>query len=464
MDRTKDARRRLIGLAVAGLLASTSACQTLTSPNENFGDLDDLVNNPTPGSVNSAIQGLMVGYRVYIAQSANDLVGQLGLLGRESYTLDINDPRFESEMLGGDLNAASAAFGGNHWSEPYANIKLGQLALDALEALDPQVYSDGEKEWARGFIKTMNALDFLTVVLTRDDNCGCPIEVPENADNPAPAVGKAQVYAHIVQLLEEGAAHLSNASGSPQFRLSSGFAGFDDADGFREFNRAIRARVAAYLEDWNGVLTALQGSFVDASGDLDTGVYHVFSITAGDITNGLFESGNSPNLRAHPSIAADAEMQTDGVTPDARLVRKTRTIDSRAYQGLCTDQSLYPVCDVGIARYPTPTSRLPIIRNEELVLLRAEANINLGNLPAAQTDINLIRAESGGLPAVTLSSMSQAVDRLLYERRYSLFFEGGHRWIDMRRYDRLGDLPTDLPTHAVAARYPIPLEETSAGG
>jgi hypothetical protein len=60
--------------------------------------------------------------------------------------------------------------------------------------------------------------------------------------------------------------------------------------------------------------------------------------------------------------------------------------------------------------------------------------------------------------------MSQAIDRLLYERRYSLFFEGGHRWIDMRRYGRLADLPRDLATHTVAARYPIPLEETTAGG
>jgi hypothetical protein len=107
---------------------------------------------------------------------------------------------------------------------------------------------------------------------------------------------------------------------------------------------------------------------------------------------------------------------------------------------------------------------VPIIRNEELILLRAEANIGLGNLAAAQTDINLIRSVSGKLPAVTLTSQSQALDQLLYEKRYSLFFEGGHRWIDMRHYGRLGDLPTDLPTHSVATEYPVPIEETSAGG
>ena len=69
-------------------------------------------------------------------------------------------------------NAASAAFGGNHWSEPYANIRLGDLSLNALDQLDSGEYPDADKEWARGFIKTINALDFLTIVLTRDDNCG----------------------------------------------------------------------------------------------------------------------------------------------------------------------------------------------------------------------------------------------------------------------------------------------------
>lgn len=456
--------RRLVALAAAVLVAGLGGCNSLTSPNENFGDLDDLVNNPTPGGVNSAIQGLMIGQRVYVAFAASDVVGQLGILGRESYTLDQNDPRFESEMLGGPLSAASAAFGGNHWSEPYANVRLGNLALNALDQLGVGEYPNADKEWARGFIKTMNALDFLTIVLTRDENCGCPIETPADPAEPAPAVGKDAVYGHVIALLEEANTHLAATDGPPPFRLSSGFAGFDDAASFRTFNRALRARVAAYREDWSGVLAALAGSFVDEGGDMTAGVYHTFSVQPGDALNGLFEAGESPNLRAHPSIKTDAEPQVDGMTPDARYVDKTRPVTSRAFQMLCTNQSRYPVCDVGLARYPAPTSPVPVIRNEELLLLRAEANIHLGDLGAATADLNVVRAVSGKLPPAVLTSVGQAIDQLLYERRYSLFFEGGHRWIDMRRYGRLGELPLDLPSHTVPERYPIPIEETSAGG
>ena len=89
------------------------------------------------------------------------------------------------------------------------------------------------------------------------------------------------------------------------------------------------------------------------------------------------------------------------------------------------------------------TSSVPIIRNEELILIRAEANIGLGNFAEAETDLNIVRA-AAGLAGYTGTAASNALDRLLHERRYSLFGEG-HRWVDMRRYGRLAELPIDRP-------------------
>ena len=453
-------RRNLIALAVMGLFVGLSGCETLTSPNSNFGDLDELVSNPDRASLATAAQGLLIGYRAYFI-SDNDMVSMLGILGRESYNLEVADPRFESEMLGGDLQPSSPAFGGNFWAEPYLDIKLAQILLDGTDQVDDAEVSAGEKEGLRGFAKTMQALEFLTLVITRDDNCGCAITFPEDPTEPAPEASKSEVFAHIVQLLDEARGHLQGATGFP-FRFSSGFSGFDTPATFLQFNRAMRARVAVYLADWSGALQALSESFFDATGDLGLGVYHTFSTGSGDRTNELFSPTSDPNLRAHPSIEIDAEMQSDGVTPDDRLVRKTRTVTSRAYSGLCTPQSQFPDCTVGFSMYNTTTAPIPIIRNEELILLRAEANIGLNQLAAAETDLNFIRQQSGNLPTVTLTSATQALDQLLYEKRYSLMYEGGHRWIDLRRYGRLGDLPLDLPSHQVNARFPIPVDETAA--
>lgn len=453
------------------LVCTFAACSDLTSPNSNFIDLDDLRGNPNRTTVINATQGLLVGIRAYVGAGANDLVGQLGILGRQSYNLDPNDPRFESEMLRGTFSPDAPAFGGNFWFEPYSNARLGNIVLTALDQLpdDPAAggFTPAEKEWIRGFVKTINAIDFLTIVNTRDENCGCAITFPEDIAEPAPTVGKEGVFDHIVTLLEEGKGHLTATSGPAPFGFSSGFDGlpgsgvgaFNSRDGFLEFNRALRARVAVYRGDFAGALQALSESFLDTEQDFAFGVYHSFSTGSGDLTNSWFQPGSDPNLRAHPSLKADAEI---GVTPDQRLLDKTRTITSRAFAGLCSPQSQFPVCDVGIDVYTSLSAPVPIIRNEELILLRAEANVGLGNPDAAEADINLVRDRAGNLPPVDLTTQAQALDQLLYEKRYSLFFEGGHRWIDMRRYGRLGELPLDLPAHVVHPAFPIPGDETRA--
>ncbi len=453
--------RRIVGpLFAVAILVGLVGCENLTSPNSNFGDLAELTSNPDRAGLATTAQGLIIGYRQYHL-APNDIVAQLGILGRQSYNHDIADPRHESEMLGGTLQASSPAFGGNYWSEPYANIKLADILLDGTDQVDDAEVSAGEKEALRAFAKTMQALEFLTLVNTRDTNCGCPITIAEDPRTPAPNATKDQVFDHIVQLLEEANGHLQGATAFP-FRLSSGFSGLDSPATFRQFNRGIRARVAVYMGDFSIALTALSESFVSAVGSLDNGVYHTFSTGSGDRTNELFQPGGDPNLRAHPSLGVDVELKLDG-SPDDRFVSKTREITSRSFNGiLCTPQSAFPTCDIGFDIYTTSTTPIPIIRNEELILLRAEANIGLGNLGAAQADINLIRQQAGGLPAVTLTDADQALDQLLYEKRYSLLYEGGHRWIDMRRYDKLSELPLDVAAHVVNAAYPIPIDETAA--
>jgi starch-binding outer membrane protein, SusD/RagB family len=91
--------------------------------------------------------------------------------------------------------------------------------------------------------------------------------------------------------------------------------------------------------------------------------------------------------------------------------------------------------------------------------MRAEANLALGNRSAAITDINFIRTNSGGLAALPADFAGDLVTEILYNRRYSLFFEYGHRWVDLRRYNRLTELPKALPSHRVFPLVPIPTDE-----
>ena len=91
--------------------------------------------------------------------------------------------------------------------------------------------------------------------------------------------------------------------------------------------------------------------------------------------------------------------------------------------------------------------------------MRAQANHGLGNLAEASRDVNFVRVRSGNLAAKNHATLDEVLNDLLYNKRYSLLFETGSRWLDMRFYNRLDQLPKDLPTHRVHANYPVPSNE-----
>jgi hypothetical protein len=113
-------------------------------------------------------------------------------------------------------------------------------------------------------------------------------------------------------------------------------------------------------------------------------------------------------------------------------------------------------------RYSSPNASVPIIRNEELILLDAETQWfkTVPNKAQAVADLNTIRLTSGGLATpttVTPASTDAAfLDELLTQRLYSLMYEGGHRWIDMRRYGRLAQIPIDRPAGCAATQDLVP--------
>jgi starch-binding outer membrane protein, SusD/RagB family len=449
-DMKKMTKVALALCATVGL----GGCGDLSVPDLNNPGIESLRDNPTRSSVLSASTGLLIGHRAGMA-SQNGYVAQLGVLGREGYILDTADPRYVSEMLSGEgLDPGSPAFGGNFWVGPYANIRNAHTLLDATAKVTG--VTETEKESIRGYAKTLLALDFLVIINTRD-TYGAPIDVNRPLGSElAPIVGKQEVFAHITKLLDEAKTHLQAGGDAFPFPLSSGFTGFDKPTTFLEVNRAVRARVAVYQQDWAQAHAALDESFLDEAGSLDLGAYHTFGGGSGDTSNGL----NSANIYANPKLLAAAEKQAGSETLlDARVVRKLKPAkESRTWQGITSDQ----VCTL----YEDNTDPLAIIRNEELLLLRAEAFHGAGNPTEATRLLNLIRVNSGKLAAIPEDLSGPLFeDELLEQRRFSLLLEGGHRWIDMRRYGRLEQLRLEDPAGVdfkVHAAFPIPVAEMDA--
>ena len=65
--------------------------------------------------LNNPATGLLIGARAGWT-ATNGYVSEMGILGRESYVLTTDDPRFTTELLIGPLDGGNGAFGGGSGS------------------------------------------------------------------------------------------------------------------------------------------------------------------------------------------------------------------------------------------------------------------------------------------------------------------------------------------------------------
>lgn len=98
-----------------------------------------------------------------------------------------------------------------------------------------------------------------------------------------------------------------------------------------------------------------------------------------------------------------------------------------------------------------------VLRLSEQYLIRAEARAHQDLIQAAIDDINVIRSRAGlaGTPATNQATCLSAIE---HERRVELFLEWAHRWLDLKRTNRMNDvLPPVKPYWQETARlFPIP--------
>ena len=442
-----SAMRKVIFALVA--VGFAGACSDVTVPNYNNPSLEQLTNTPTVGTVNTAIIGMTINLRGRVGTEAS----AMGILGKESYNLDQAEPRNVLSYLQGPIEPGGFVQDLS-WTTGYRNLRQGATILDAVDKVAE--YTAPQKEAIRGFVKTIMAIELLTQIRIRD-TVGIMVDI--SADPAAPLgaiVGKDAALAKIASLFDEAKTHLAAGGAAFPFALHSGFTGFNTPATFLLFNRAMKARTEVYRKQWALALTAISESFIDATttttASLSRGPAHVFTTSSGDAINPLFDP-TPATLYVHPSVLNGAQLRANG-QPDLRLSSKTSPGTTRVVQQVQGTHRF--------TIYGSNVAPIPIIKNEELILLRAEARYQSGDVAGALSDINFIRVNSGGLAPLTGFANSTAfVDELLYNRLYSLLFEGGHRWVDARRYGRLAQLPR-LNTAIAEKTFPwvmFPIDE-----
>jgi hypothetical protein len=292
------------------------------------------------------------------------------------------------------------------------------------------------------YAKTIQAYQLLLVYNLLYAN-GIRIDV-RDPKNLGPFLSQQQSIDAIYNLLNEANADLKNVTAAFPFRTTL----YSNIPGeFSKFNRALAARVAIYKQDWSGANTALGESFFSLTEDLKLGVYHLYSAQGGDLLNAMFFPPNSSGETrvAQPLFVTDAE------PGDQRVPRKVTVRTSPGFQDGLTS-------DYDFSLYRTNVDPIPIIRNEELILIYAEVKAQLGDVAESVKAINRIRTSAGLGNYAGPTDKNSLLTEILKQRRYSLYGEG-HRWIDLRRYNRLSELPIDRPGDDVWTQFPIPANE-----
>ena len=447
-------KTKLLLFAVA-VLGSGACDYNITNPNSP----EPIGTNPSRSAVAAAATGILISTRSDLA----DWILDAGIIGREAYRFDGSDPRFVTEFLVGPLDPGSAAFGGDHWFEHFRTIRSTNNVLNVIGTAT--ALTAAEQNATRGFAETFKAFSFL-MILNAHTQDSIPLAVNQPvAAAPAPYVSNDSAYTYVSSLLDSAQTHLAAGGAAFPFTLPTGFAGFGTPANFIEFNRALKARVEVYRATrgcgnpcYTAALTALSASFIDTAGaaTLSTGAYIDFGTGPGDIPNFLAQDPQTSDNLVHPMLEDSAETQTGGGL-DARFLARTVSRPVRTVSGLTADRSF--------RNYPAPGSSIPIIRNEELILLRAEANNAVGTGVPVAADVNYVRVNSGGLAAIAglaAQTAPQRLNAILHERLYSLLYEGGHRWIDMRRTGNLAGIPLDRVGDARVSTLPIPTDECLA--
>ena len=423
------------------------SCELDELPNQNAPTLDSYVD----GASAADVEALAVGLEAVMRNDLDFHYETVSYLGREYYDLSKADPRYTGEILKGPLDN-NGFLTTRSFAAWYRIVKAANVLIIAVENSNAG-FSEAEKNSYYGYAKTIKAYALL-MVANRQYTNGIRLDV-EDPDNLGPFVGYDEALVAIKNLLNEAKSDLEVSSSNFLFLFSSGYKDLKPIDqpllssGFLKFNRAIAARVALYQNNMSEVLSMLNDSFLDLNGAMSFGVSHIFGLTGNDIKNDLFyvlQTGN--NFVIHNSWITDAE------SGDTRVSSKSLLLDEPAsFDGLTGTHQ--------ISVYKSNTDPVYLVRNEELILMYAEANIGTNNTEAINA-INIVR-NNAGLPDYSGgTSDSELVEEVLKQRRYSLLGEG-HRWIDLRRLNKLNAtyVPLDRTGDNIIDAFPTPFSENA---
>jgi hypothetical protein len=378
----------------------------------------------------------------------------------------------------------------NNWTQIYNGIAKVNVVLQRVPMItDPKIDLGNRRNQIMGEAAFLRAYHYFQLVKMWG---GVPLVIEPIASTEAsvtnmPRATEAEVYAQIIIDLEFAAANLPDIYGN-DVNVNKGRATKGAANALLAKVHAQKAdrNYTTVLNYCNAVINSPAGYvLLDNYAHLwDGGHYNnAESIMEVQFTGGP-EANWGPQLLLPKTISGDSWRKF--VTPSQNLVdafdaegdteRKNASIlfEEAQWADEFWSESVGGVIPFAFkwksANGWASTNRQYLLRFADIVLLKAEALNELGQLSAAQDELNRIRDRAGldDTDADTKEELRLAIEN---ERRLELCQEG-HRWDDLKRSGRAievmdnlveidlrNDLPKDYNMAAFKLLLPIPQGE-----
>jgi hypothetical protein len=350
------------------------------------------------------------------------------------------------------------------WDDVYEGINMLNMMLNA--DFEPPSGVQAEFNEIMGEAYALRGLAYFNLVniyaqhytFTADaSHMGVPIVLASDITQLPSRSTVKEVYDQIITDLTQGISMMNQVRDGSYMMTKEGA-------------EAILSRVYLYKEDWanaaamadavinSGRFSLIQGedSYVNqfANGASSEAIFEInYSNTdneGSDYLGGMYNaSGYGDYLPAKDllDLIDPNDIRINMFAPDPKLVGK--------------------YCCMRVNKWPSWTASIPVIRESEVYLNRAEARAQMGQDAGAQADLNKIR-ERGLATAAPVTATGQALlDQIEIERRIELGYEG-HRIFDLMRHkedivrvDYTGDVGFE-PYPCQFCILPIPQVETDA--
>jgi starch-binding outer membrane protein, SusD/RagB family len=447
---------RYIAAAFTGALVLVSAC----TDNPAAPSRDRVV-----AGTEQPLQALITG--IVQSDRSNRSGTNAAIMSRDAIVPNANEQRTLTEFYVTPPDP-SDFIGSSSWAGMYAQLRATKNLLQsaAFTAL-----STPDQAATRGFLNTLGASEYIRLIELRDQN-GAVIQ-GDSASVTDPIRMKASVLAYTSALLDSAYTDLKAASAGVPFTLPSGYqlhGDYTQTANLIKLNRGLKGKVevmraldpvAPNAGSAAAAVTALNIALADAPATLDQdyldmGPWYQYQPSAPESSFNPLQGSTNYVTQNFVDSVEPGDLRGAQIIP----AKKTTVAGYSAQWRLAyTDPS----------NASLQSSPVPMVRNAELLLLRAQAEIATGDLAGATRDINAVHTVEGGLPAyTTFTTTASAIAAVLYEYRYSFAYFGAQHLVALREYGMMTDAylsQPGMPAYKVIVdKLPIPLAEVNARG